>query len=807
MRTAAPGRTSGDGRQRPRVVHVITALGTGGAEREVEYLVRGRTDAEVVCLYDEGVVAASIRAAGVPVTLLGMAGWRRPAAVLRLARLLRERRPDVVHVHLLAAQLWAIPAARLARVPVVVSTEHSLMTDTIEGRPVTPGLRRLYRGLAAMATVTVAVSTETAARLTCWGVPARDVVVIENAVDLERVAFDPAARSRIRAELGVGPAVTLIGGVGRLEPVKRFGMLLDAAAGPVRDGTAVLAVAGEGGQRAALVEHAAALGIADGVRLLGARPDVPDLLSAFDVFASPSQDETFGLAVVEAAANGLPLVHGECPALDELGPAGAPPGAVRLPREASPLRQTALLADALAAARPRSSPLPVPAALERRYGVATLRRSVDELYDRLLAARGRPPLTGGGPMPVTAGGAGGAMPVTGGLRPRRVLVVGAGTRFLSGITYYTHRLAGALAPTSEVSVVLMRRLLPQRLYPGRARVGTDLADLHWPAGVDVLDGVDWYWGPSITAAARFIRDHRPDVVVLQWWTGTVLHSYLAIAELARRRGARVVLEMHETQDVGEVAAVPGAAGYVSTLFPRLLARCSALVVHSEFDRRLVEERFGRHGLPVAVVPHGPYDPTANPAAADLAAPAGDERPDRRPGPVRLLYFGVIRPFKGVEDLLEAFARLDETAAAGFELTVVGETWEGWTRPAELIAGHRFADRITFVNRYVSDAEADRLFREADAVVLPYHRSSSSGPLQMAMGRGLPVLVTSVGGLVEAADGYAGAVFVPPQDPAALAAGLARLVPLVGRRYPAAADWDETRKRYDRLFDQLAARPG
>lgn len=369
------------------MLHVITTLGTGGAEREVEYLVRGRGDAEVVCLYSEGVVAAAIRAGGTPVTLLGMAGWRRAAAVARLARLLRDRRPDVVHVHLLAAQLWAIPAARLARVPVVVSTEHSLMTDSVEGRPATASLRRLYRVLAALATVTVAVSAETAERLGRWGVPARDVVVIENAIDLAGVAFDPAGRARVRAELGIDDATTVIGGVGRLEAVKRFDVLLDGAADRLRCGDAVVVVAGDGTLHDELLAQAARLGVADRVRLLGPRPDVAAVLSAFDVFVSPSQDETYGMAIVEAVANGAPSVFGECPALDELGADGVPAGSVRLPRDASAGQQRSAVAAAVSAAGVRSAPVAVPPALEARYGIATLTRSVDALYARLLAAR------------------------------------------------------------------------------------------------------------------------------------------------------------------------------------------------------------------------------------------------------------------------------------------------------------------------------------------------------------------------------------------------------------------------------------
>jgi glycosyltransferase involved in cell wall biosynthesis len=118
-------------------------------------------------------------------------------------------------------------------------------------------------------------------------------------------------------------------------------------------------------------------------------------------------------------------------------------------------------------------------------------------------------------------------------------------------------------------------------------------------------------------------------------------------------------------------------------------------------------------------------------------------------------------------------------AARYWLTVVGETWEGTTEPAELIAGSPHRDRITFVNRYVTDEEAEGYFGGADVIVLPYHRSSQSGPLHIAFAHGKPVVVTSVGGLVEACADYAGAVMVEPRDPVALLEGIRRAAALEG----------------------------
>jgi glycosyltransferase involved in cell wall biosynthesis len=159
--------------------------------------------------------------------------------------------------------------------------------------------------------------------------------------------------------------------------------------------------------------------------------------------------------------------------------------------------------------------------------------------------------------------------------------------------------------------------------------------------------------------------------------------------------------------------------------------------------------------------------------------------------VNVLFFGLIRPYKGLEDLIRAFSSMSEQEAASRWLTVVGETWEGCTEPARLIEASQHADRITFVNEYVPDEVVAAAFAHADLVVLPYHRSSSSGILHVAMSWGLPVVLTDVGGLPEAAEGYEGAVFVPPGDPAMLKVGIDRAVQMVGQPFADPRDWSQT----------------
>lgn len=371
-------------------------------------------------------------------------------------------------------------------------------------------------------------------------------------------------------------------------------------------------------------------------------------------------------------------------------------------------------------------------------------------------------------------------PPTGGAHG--VLVVGSGTRFISGISHYTRYAALALSRRVPVTVILMRRLIPRALYPGRARVGAQLTAESYPPDMDVFDGVDWYWIPSILRALHRLWRARPEAVLFQWWTGAVLHSYIALAAAARLRGSRVIVEVHEIQDTGEAEIAPARA-YVERLGHLFMRMADAFIVHSEFDRAALADGIDLGRRPVSVVRHGPYSHYDVAGAEPLREAPLDA--------CNILFFGTIRPYKGLEDLVRAF---DLLAAGeperGYWLTVVGETWEEWTEPLSLIASSPSRDRITLVNEYVSDGDAARWFAGADLLALPYRRSSASGPLHMTMDAGLPVVICDVGGLREAAGGYPGAVLVRPADPADLAAGIRRAADMRGTSFDDEGSWDD-----------------
>ena len=360
-----------------KVLHVITGLGVGGAELQLRALLaHTRHDAEVVTLYNPGAVAEMIVADGGRVRDLGMTRNTEISALFRLAGLMRRGRYDVVHTHLYRSCVYGRLAARLAGVPVVVTTEHSIGETHLERRRMTAGVRALYLGTDVCSDATIAVSPAVRERLVRWGVPSHKIEVIPNGLDLGRVADDPIAGGALRADLGLPLDAQVVGVLGRLDPNKRFDLVIEAAAPLLGPGRRLLIV-GDGQERAHLEDVAARTGAAEWTVFAGERHDVAAVLSALDLFIASSAQETFGLSVLEALTNGVPALYTTCPALDGI----ATDRARQVPGEVAGMR--AAIQAELEAERPRRSE---PAVLEH-YGMARVTERVDALYDRLAAAR------------------------------------------------------------------------------------------------------------------------------------------------------------------------------------------------------------------------------------------------------------------------------------------------------------------------------------------------------------------------------------------------------------------------------------
>jgi glycosyltransferase involved in cell wall biosynthesis len=363
-----------------KVLHVITGLGVGGAELQLRSILQHtRHQSDVVTLYNPGPVAEMITGDGGRVRDLGMTRNTELPALMRLARLIRTGAYDVVHTHLYRSCIYGRLAARLVGTPVVVTTEHSIGETHLERRRMTPGVRALYLGTDLCSDATIAVSDAVAHRLTKWGVPARKIEIIPNGLDFNRVAFDAAARDKIRDEFSLPRDAYVLGVLGRLDPIKRFDLVIRAAA-PLLDDQHRLLIVGDGQIRPDLEAEAARHGVAELVTFAGERHDVAAMLSSLDLFIASSDQETFGLSVLEALANGIPVLYTTCPALEGIETERAR----QVPGDDEGMRQEI----ATEMARGRRSRQGVPA-IREQYGIEAVTHRIDDLYERLMAARSR----------------------------------------------------------------------------------------------------------------------------------------------------------------------------------------------------------------------------------------------------------------------------------------------------------------------------------------------------------------------------------------------------------------------------------
>ena len=360
-----------------KVLQVITGLEAGGAELQLAMLLRRtRHDSDVVTLYNPGVVAEQIRADGTSVRDIGMRRNTQLSALLRLRKIIRAGNYDVVHAHLYRSQIYARPAAWLAGVPVIVTTEHSIGETHIERRKMTARVRALYLASELFSDGTIAVSDTVRERLAQWGVAARKITVIPNGLEVDELAFCETDRNESRQQFGIAPDTYVIGALGRLDENKRVDLTIEAAA-PLLGERCKILVIGRGDDQLRLEAAADRLGVADHVIFGGYQADTRAMLSAFDLYVAASEQETFGLSVLEAIANGLPVLYTTCPAL-----AGIQTKAARQVAGTVTAIREEIRKEIEVGPGPREADRNV----FERYGAESTARQIDDLYEMLLGA-------------------------------------------------------------------------------------------------------------------------------------------------------------------------------------------------------------------------------------------------------------------------------------------------------------------------------------------------------------------------------------------------------------------------------------
>lgn len=352
--------------ERLRVLHVVSHLGIGGTEHGVLKVMNGLGDdlfEHRICAVrniDPGFASRMNLTSKTYAAGRAEPGFQFP--MFRLAKIMKQFRPHIVHTRNFGA-LEAIPAAKMASVPVTIHSEHGYELEILSGLP----LRRrlLCRAFYGMADAVFAVTADLLAyhAKQSWLAPEK-FRIIYNGVNVNRFSPHPEDGRRIRRELGISTGRVVIGSVGRLVPIKDHLTLLQAAEALACQGKDVhVLIVGSGPELPRLQKRAASPELEGRVTFFGASDRVHELLNTMDLFVLPSICEGMSNTILEAMATGLPVMATRAGGNSEIVKDGEN-GRLFAPRDAKGLTQLLV-------------PFIDDPALRHRFGEAARRRVIE----------------------------------------------------------------------------------------------------------------------------------------------------------------------------------------------------------------------------------------------------------------------------------------------------------------------------------------------------------------------------------------------------------------------------------------------
>jgi glycosyltransferase involved in cell wall biosynthesis len=338
----------------------------------------------------------------------------------------------------------------------------------------------------------------------------------------------------------------------------------------------------------------------------------------------------------------------------------------------------------------------------------------------------------------------------------RFAIIGPTYPYRGGIAHYTTLLAQHLRQKHETLLISFKRQYPQWLFPGQSDKDPSNQPLQTEAEhlLDPLNPLTWWH------TLRRLENWRPDAVIMQWWHPYWSPTWSFLGRGIRRRSKQMPLIYlchnvlpHENEGRLNQTVLPH-------LIRMTLRPATGFVTHSQVDRQILAELLPNHAIAVSPLPT--YMALGGHANVDLPISVPEDCP-------LLLFAGFVRPYKGLDILLEAIALVKRP----LHLLVAGEFWQGTTIYEEQITRLGIADRVTLHNEYLPNEVLAAYLKKANVVVLPYLSATQSAVVQLAFGHNCPVITTNVGGLAEVViDGKTGLV-VPPGDSSALARAIER----------------------------------
>jgi len=337
----------------------------------------------------------------------------------------------------------------------------------------------------------------------------------------------------------------------------------------------------------------------------------------------------------------------------------------------------------------------------------------------------------------------------------RIAVVGPTYPFRGGISHYNTLLCDHLRERHEVRLFSFRRQYPRWLFPGMSDRDPSQHSIRTPntPTLDSLNPLTWW------LTAQHIVAFRPDLLILHWWVTYWALPFAVITAGVSRRGIPVLYLCHNV--------FPHERKPWDRFLTRLaMSRACRFIVMAKSEEQRIKDL-----LPGATVYRTLLPGGIGVAEAEHSVSPEEARqqlgldPDK---PVAL-FFGFVRPYKGLRFLLDAMPRV--LAKMEMHLLVAGEFWDGKGEYQEIIERLGLGNSVTIVDRYVRNEEISVFFSAADVVVLPYVSVTQSAVVQLAFAFGKPVITTAVGDLPDVVQHRETGFVVSPGDSNALADAL------------------------------------
>jgi glycosyltransferase involved in cell wall biosynthesis len=333
---------------------------------------------------------------------------------------------------------------------------------------------------------------------------------------------------------------------------------------------------------------------------------------------------------------------------------------------------------------------------------------------------------------------------------KRIGLIGPTYPYRGGIAHYTTLLAEALRQEQETLLISFSQQYPAWLFPGRDDRDPSQRPLRTEAEylLNPLNPLTW------AGTLRRLRQWQPDLVIMQWWHPFWVPAWSYIGRGVRRLANQppLVYLCHNIlphEEGGRLSRI-----ILPHLIRFTLRPASGFVTHSQSDKQILARMLPDH--PITVSPLPTYTALGE-QATSLPVAVPEDRP-------LLLFAGFVRPYKGLDVLLDALALVEQPC----HLLVAGEFWQGTAVYEAQITRLGLVDRVTLLDEYLSNETLAACLQRANVVVLPYRSATQSAVVQLAFGAGCPVITTDVGGLAEVVENGRTGLVIEPESAFALA---------------------------------------